>query len=616
MVDTVAEDTALPAASRVETKRRLNLRWLVAVIVLGLLAASGWIVWRTGLTLPAEPVTTPVTSFGGLAFGPRLSPNGALVTYQWDGRRNESDAPNWDIYVQAVEGGEPHRVTSSAAPEFCPVWSPDGQKIAFVRTIRDGVFSIQVIPYPEGTETTINPPDLLTDGCSIDWSPDGHSLALTVKSNNSMRRVVALLSFDTGNVKPLTSPPTDASADFDPRFSPDGKTIAFLRNPTTAGPYGDIYTVPTMGGSERRMTSGARGIAGHDWTPDGKELVFSSNRGGYWTLWRVRTDRPMTEPQVVPGIGTDAYFPSIARENYRLVYHEFRQDLDIWRVPMSPGQDGSQPGLGTSTPVRGSTRKDVSPQISPDGGRLVFVSVRDGDQAIWVSATDGLNPLRIAGFQGYPAGSPRWSPTGTRIAFDAAVAGPTQIFLVPSHGGSRPTPLTTGPAENVVPSWSPDEKWIYFASNRTGRDEVWRVPSIGGTATQVTHGGGFAPFESADAKFLYYVKGLDVRGIWRVPVDGGDETPVLDGPVSGFWGYWALLPHGIVFAIQDQNGRAPALVNYFNFSSKQTTTLGHLDSPAIRGYPFFAVSPDEKTIFYGKRKQGDRSDIMLVKNFR
>ncbi len=180
---------------------------------------------------------------------------------------------------------------------------------------------------------------------------------------------------------------------------------------------------------------------------------------------------------------------------------------------------------------------------------------------------------------------------------------------------SVPEPLTRE-SENVVPSWSRDEKWIYFGSNRTGRFEVWKVPSAGGFPTQVTHDGGFAPLESDDGKFIYYVKGLDVRGIWRIPLQGGDETQILDGPKAGFWGHWALLPHGIVFATQEQNGRAHAHVKYFNFSNKQETPLGDLDTPAFRWNPHFAVSSDEKWIYYVKRKQADTSDIMLVKNFR
>jgi hypothetical protein len=65
------------------------------------------------------------------------------------------------------------------------------------------------------------------------------------------------------------------------------------------------------------------------------------------------------------------------------------------------------------------------------------------------------------------------------------------------------------------------ERWIYFASNRTGRFEVWKGPAKGGRAVPMTKHGGFAAFESADARSVYYAKGLDESGLWQMPANGG-----------------------------------------------------------------------------------------------
>jgi hypothetical protein len=54
-----------------------------------------------------------------------------------------------------------------------------------------------------------------------------------------------------------------------------------------------------------------------------------------------------------------------------------------------------------------------------------------------------------------------------------------------------------------------------------GRLEVWKVPVAGGQAIQITSRGGFAAFESQDGKTLYYAKGIDIDGLWSVPVNGG-----------------------------------------------------------------------------------------------
>ena len=537
------------------------------------------------------------------------------MTYQWDGRRNDADPVNWDIYVQSVESTEPVRLTTDPTSEIGAAWSPDGDRIAFLHTIAPGQYTIQQISKMGGTPKTLSPPDVFANGNGIDWSPDGQSIAFTTTPDASGQRGLALLTVENGRVTSLTHPPIGSAADRLPRFSPDGQTVAFFRTGVAGGANGDLYAVAVTGGPERRITSGGLAIQGHDWTVDGRELIFSSDRGGYWTLWRITTDVSGSDARPVVGIPTGAQYPSISRNSNRLVYYEQRSDSDIWRVPISLGDDGSTPSIDTPAPVQFSTRMDTAPQVSRDGKRLVFVSRRSGDQAIWVSDIDGRNSQQIAAFEGRPAGSPRWSPTGTRVAFDASTAGHADIFVVGAEGIPRPVQLTTEPAENVVPSWSRDEKWIYFASNRTARYEVWRVFADGGKATPVTRNGGFAPFESRDGRFIYYVKGNEESGIWRVPVEGGEEDFVVDGPTARFWGYWALLENGICFATQEPYRRATALVEYFDFSTESKVAVGHLDTQAIAFGPGFAMTPDGKSILYVKMKPST-SDIMLVKNFR
>ena len=614
--------SAIPFAATSQSRPWRVSRTVIAVVVLLLLLGAGaWIALtsRIARNSVSEPITVPVTSFGGFANMPRLSPDGRYVVYQWDGRRTEADAVNWDIYVQPVESTEPSRLTTDPTSEFGAAWSPDGERIAFLYTVEPGRYTIREISKLGGTPKTISPPDVFAVGDGIDWSPDGESIVFTTSPDSSGQRGLALLSYHTGGVTPLTRPPAGSMTDRRPRFSPDGQTVAFFRTGVDArdsaggGSYGDIYTVAIAGGRERPVTSSRFLMAGHDWTADGKEIVFSSLRSGLWTLWRIAADKSGSDQRPVVGIVTGASYPSIARKSNRLAYADQRVDRDIWSVPVALGKDGSTAGVGTPSPVQFSSRQDTAPQVSRDGKRLVFVSQRSGDQGIWVSDIDGGQPQEIAIFPG--AGSPRWSPTGTRVAFDASTAGHADIFVVGAQGIPRAEPLTNEQAENVVPSWSRDEKWIYFASNRMGRYEIWKVPADGGKATQVTRNGGFAPFESRDGKFIYYVKQIDERGIWRVPVDGGEETFVVDGPTARFWGCWSLFPDGIYFARQEQNERAPAWVHYFDFAHKGTTTVGRLDSPAIPFGPCFAMTPDGKSILYVKNKP-TTSDIMLVKNFR
>lgn len=131
-------------------------------------------------------------------------------------------------------------------------------------------------------------------------------------------------------------------------------------------------------------------------------------------------------------------------------------------------------------------------------------------------------------------------------------------------------------------------------------------------AVQVTQNGGFAAFESPDGQFVYYAKFTE-PGIWRVPVEGGEETLVLDLLQPGLWGYWAVVEEGIYFLNVKAKPR-PA-IEFYRFATRQVTRVTVPEKDPQYGSPGLALSPDGSWILY---MQIDRveSDIMLVENFR
>lgn len=135
--------------------------------------------------------------------------------------------------------------------------------------------------------------------------------------------------------------------------------------------------------------------------------------------------------------------------------------------------------------------------------------------------------MQLTSFGGPEVTNPRWSPDGERIAFDSNVAGQFDVFVVAANGG-KPPRMTSDPANDGNPSWSKDGRWIYFDSARTGEQQVWKMSANGGEAFQVTRDGGFGPVESPDGKLLYYAKALFETSLWRIPVEGGQATRVLE----------------------------------------------------------------------------------------
>jgi Tol biopolymer transport system component len=222
-----------------------------------------------------------------------------------------------------------------------------------------------------------------------------------------------------------------------------------------------------------------------------------------------------------------------------LVYERYAFRSNIWRIPGPNSSDKK------SAPSRfiASTEPDQEPQFSPDGTKIVFTSARSGNYEIWVCDREGRNPVQLTSFNGPELGSPRLSPDSRWIAFDSPKAGNYDIYVISTAGG-RPRRLTSGPSSNVRPSWSQNGRSVYFGSNRSGDWQIWKQPAQGGTAVQVTKAkGAREAFESLDGRFVYYAK-LDVPGIWKVLVAGGEEARVLD---RGGQSVWALTGQGICF---------------------------------------------------------------------
>jgi len=142
---------------------------------------------------------------------------------------------------------------------------------------------------------------------------------------------------------------------------------------------------------------------------------------------------------------------------------------------------------------------------------------------------------------------------------------------------------------------------------------VWKVPVEEGAAVQVTKQGGFEPFESPDGKFVYYCKGITGPGLWRVPVEGGEETLVFN--LKAGWGSWALVKDGIYFIDWVKTDAPWAFaIEFFSFATHRVTQVAPLGKITI-SLNGLAASPDGRWILYTQVAPGD-NDIMLVENFR
>ena len=130
---------------------------------------------------------------------------------------------------------------------------------------------------------------------------------------------------------------------------------------------------------------------------------------------------------------------------------------------------------------------------------------------------------------------------------------------------------------------------------------------------QITRNGGFASFPSEHGKWLYYAKGREVPGLWRTPVDGGDEALVMNELQTGYWGYWTPGPHGIYF-LQPAAEKGCAL-RLAPRSGSGLQTLAKLPDCPPFGDSGLSVSRDGPDVLF-TQVDHSQSEIFLVDPFR
>jgi Tol biopolymer transport system component/DNA-binding winged helix-turn-helix (wHTH) protein len=533
----------------------------------------------------------PLTTVSAETSEPSFSPDGNYIAFRVEGSKPQEGG----VFVKAVGSDQMVQVTKNAG-DCCPAWSPDGQTLAFSRFTENEfqIYTVLLAQTPDGAwkvgaEKKLNTSGITPRRGEVAWSPDGKTLAFSGGAG------IILLNPTDASAHRLTEPPPLAE-DWGPSFSPDGKRVLFVRSRDT-GFSEEIMTIPVYGGSVARVASEPARILGPpQWSFDGQSVIFASDRNSHPALWRVS----LTDEAPI-AINDSGWYPAVSRKGYKLAYQRVTRSLNVWEMSLVEKQKH------ILIPSTSETDQGPGPQLSPDGTKIAYMSDRSGTMEIWVSDQDGRNPLQLSAIGS--AGTPRWSPDGQSIAFDARTKNGVYIYTVTLREGV-PKLLVGDTRENICPSWSPDGKWVYFVSSRTGGWQVWKVPADGGTPSQVTTLGGHAPFASADGKFIYYAKTAYANPeIWQVPVDGGTEHLVSPMLRPATWASWAVTDDGIMFAGPSGIGRP--VLSLYDVGKRKVNVLGELDT-----VPFWlGASKDAERVVFDQ-PGWEQAQIMLVENFR
>jgi Tol biopolymer transport system component/DNA-binding winged helix-turn-helix (wHTH) protein len=571
-------------------ERGPSRRWLVA-LASGILAAAG--VALLVFALPSDRRDgelllegSPFTSLPGAEVHPALSPDGTRVAFAWRGE----DGDDLDIHLQQVGSATPLQITDMPGNEYRPAWSPDGQRLAFVNYGDEpGIYSVPALGGPPRRLLAI---DRAVYG--LDWSPQGHQLVYSLVPDDAPGARIFLLSLETLESTPLTVPDSTYSCDFLPAFSPDGRSVAFVR----AGSLNerDIHLVPTRGGPVVKLTRFQSWMDGFDWLPGGEQLVVSASPPGRPGLWRVprRGGASTWLPTRSPG----AIWPSAATENPRLVYADRAFDDDVWLARL----DAADPESALAPLVR-STRRDRRACFSPDGGHVAFVSDRSGCDEVWICERDGSRPRQISELRGDDLWEPFWSPDGRRIAYSAADGRRARIVIRDVAGG-RPTVVAPPNPRMTLRGWSPDGEAFHCEHLEREGWTFTRVGQDGRQLARLARAGAW--LLGADAAGRIYLTRYGSPGIWRVGPGEGEAELVVPGTDCALWTCLALTPDGIYHLLKGQGRRQLCL---WRFATGRSEHL--LDIPCAGGSRL-DVAPDGSAVLF-ERVVREETDLVLVR---
>jgi len=315
---------------------------------------------------------------------PQISPDGRQIVYTRSWVDKVNDRRESSVWIMNADGTRNRFLVDGSSP----VWSPDGERIAY--TARGEPQGNQIFVRwmdAEGATTQITRVD--EGPGNLRWSPDGTSIAFTMS-----------VPSDEGWKVRLPARPEGAKWTEDPKVVTRVSYRRDRRGYIDDG-YSHIFVVPSEGGTPRQLTDGEWNHSGPQWTPDGREILFSSNRA------------------------EDADY------QYR--------ESEVYAIEVGSGD------IRQLTHRRGP---DGNPLPSPDGRLIAYTGVDWNEDSyrnnhVYVMGRDGSGARMISGDADESFSLAEWAADGSGVYLNVRREGAGNVYFVPASGG-EPRPVTQG----------------------------------------------------------------------------------------------------------------------------------------------------------------------------
>jgi len=519
------------------------------------------------------------------------------------------DRDTGDMIQLEVASGQRSRITNKGPWNEtekwynCQAFSRDGKQIAYNSYTKDWVPQVRIRNLDGSGLRTLYSVKSKKNAyvLPLDWSPDAGSILVLRRRNpdeSNEVKELTLISTADGSVRVLRTITAGWPLMTRARLSPDGRSVAFSTRREGSQPNGDVFLMTADGRNEVV-------VAGHPaedrllgWTPDGRSLVFLSDRSGTWDIWTVHITggKQQGEPELLKkDFGHDSEVLGFAPDGS--CYYKTNTPLG----GLYNGEVDLETGKVLVSPAPVATRytgPPSGPKWSPDGRSLLYRGYRSPDNYILTirSAATGEERFLAPRLDGF--NWPSWAPDGRSVVALGFTVTEDGIFRIDTETNG----ITKLAGVGLAPKLCPDGKTLVFVMD--GAKTMRKRNLDTNEESEVVKTGSY-PFDlSPDGReVVFQVDGA----VKTVSLNGGEPRELFRGLAQRYNLEWTRDGRYIIAQARDTASseiwRVPA----------QGGTPLKLDL-SVPKLAFFALHPDNRRFAFSVN-EGSKSDLWVLENF-